>query len=79
MKTTVTKWGNNQSVRIPRDILDDANIAAGDPVEIFIENGAIVIKKTRPRKTIEELFAKYEGTYEPEEMSWGIPMGDEIW
>jgi antitoxin MazE len=71
MKTAITKWENNQGVCIPRDILDDMNIVAGDFVEIFADNEVILIKKRRVKKSIQELFAEYDGTYMPEEIKWG--------
>ena len=77
--TTVTKWGNSHGVRIPRDILEDAKILVGDAVGIISDDGVIVIKKIRKKKTIQELFEGYEGTYVPEEMNCGAPIGEEIW
>ena len=79
LTTTVTKWGNSQGVRIPRDILDDVKIVAGETVEIISEDGAIVIKKINKKKTIQELFAEYDGAYAPEEAKTGFPLGEEIW
>jgi antitoxin MazE len=79
MITAVTKWGNSQGVRIPRDILDSANISNGDPVEITAEKNAIIIRKHHQRKTIQELFECFDGVYMPEEADWGSPVGDEIW
>ncbi|MDR1979900.1 MAG: AbrB/MazE/SpoVT family DNA-binding domain-containing protein [Synergistaceae bacterium] len=79
MITTVTKWGNSQGVRIPRDILNIANISSGDPVEIIAEKNSIIIRKYHKRKTIQELFEGFDGAYMPEEISWGSPVGDEIW
>ena len=79
LTTTVTKWGNSQGVRIPRDILDDVKIVAGETVAIFSEDDAIVIKKISKKKTIQELFAGYDGAYVPEEVKTGFPLGEEIW
>ena len=79
LTTTVTKWGNSQGVRIPRDILDNVKIVAGETVAIFSEDDAIVIKKISKKKTIQELFAGYDGAYVPEEVETGSPLGEEIW
>ena len=41
--------------------------------------GGNLIIKPHKRKTIEELFANYDGTYEKETIDWGDPVGKEIW
>ncbi|MBK6303675.1 MAG: AbrB/MazE/SpoVT family DNA-binding domain-containing protein [Arcobacter sp.] len=34
MTVTISKWGNSQGFRIPKDILDKLNLAVGDLVNI---------------------------------------------
>ena len=36
-------------------------------------------KAKKKRKNIKELFADYEGEYEPIEIEWGEEKGEEIW
>lgn len=77
---TIQKWGNSQGIRLPRYILDAAQLHTDDAVEIDVQEGQIVIRKqTQPKKTIEELFAGFEGTYTEPEWDWGEPTGEEIW
>lgn len=78
----VQKWGNSQGVRIPRQILQLANLSMGDPVEISLEGDRIVIfqpKRQLKNYTIKELFEGYNGDYTPEEFDWGPPVGKEEW
>ncbi len=35
--------------------------------------------QTQPRKSIQERFRGFTGTYEAEEIDWGQPAGKEIW
>ena len=83
MTATIQKWGNSRGIRLPKALLDGLNIAEGEEVEVISENNAIIIKPSvkRPakRKSIQELFAGYEGGYEPQEIDWGEPAGGEIW
>ncbi|MCL2377975.1 MAG: AbrB/MazE/SpoVT family DNA-binding domain-containing protein [Defluviitaleaceae bacterium] len=80
MITTIQKWGNSQGVRLPKVFLDELNMREGNEVEILKQDNIIVIKSTAPkRKTIQELFADYDGDYTPEDIDWGPPAGDEIW
>ena len=80
MTTTIQKWGNSQGVRLPKVILEDLDMKEGEEVEISTQNNTIIIKRsTKKRKTIQELFANYEGDYKPEDIDWGKPVGGEIW
>lgn len=76
------KWGNSQGIRIPKHILDLIGWHVNDCVEIQEHKGTLIIKRTpekRQRKNINELFANFDGTYEPIEIDWGKPTGKEIW
>jgi len=78
---TIKRWGNSAAVRIPRQVLDQANIEEGTDVEIvFVKEGEIVLRAIRERKSIQELFADYDGDYfQTEEIDWGAPQGNELW
>ena len=80
MITRIQKWGNSQGVRLPKALLDDLNMSEGKEVEILKQDDIIIIKHAaQKRKSIQELFAGYEGDYAPEEIDWGEPVGGEIW
>lgn len=80
MTTTIQKWGNSQGVRIPKIILDTVNWAEDEQIMIIVDNGKIVMEKAKAkRKNIKELFENYNGKYEPIEIDWGEPKGEEIW
>ena len=92
MQTTIVKWGNSQAVRVPKTILDTVLFKVNDPVEVLAENGQIVIKriKAKPKhRTLKQRVEEFYGVdfetvikeelYEFEEISWGSPVGEEIW
>lgn len=81
LTTTISKWGNGQGVRIPKNILDFLNWNDCEKVEIIAEEDCIKIKKvsTKKRKNIKELFENYNEVYEKETIEWGEPIGKEIW
>ena len=81
MTTTIQKWGNSQGIRIPKMLLDSVNWSENEQIEIKVDNGKLIIEKTkdRKRKNIKELFENYKGNYEPEKIDWGEPKGEEIW
>ena len=76
---TIQKWGNSQGIRIPKHILDEADIGASDKVEMVVSNGKILIRKLSEKKTIKTLFAGYEGQNDEREIDWGDSVGREIW
>ena len=79
MLSTIQKWGNSQGIRIPKVILDSVQWKENEEVALTAENGKIIIEKAKKRKTIVELFEGYKGDYQPEEIDWGSPRGDEVW
>ena len=81
MTATIKRWGNSAAIRIPRHILSQANLEEGTEVNIVINNeGEIVLKTVRKRKSIQELFANYnDGFFQTEEIDWGKPRGNEVW
>ncbi len=44
METTLKKWGNSPSVRIPADIMRRANLKLDQKVEVDVVDGIIQIK-----------------------------------
>lgn len=82
MLATITKWGNSQGVRLPKALLESVALSEKDEVDIFAEEGRIIIKKAgRPaaHKTIRERFEGYTGDCKPQEIDWGKPAGREVW
>ena len=81
MTTTIQKWGNSQGIRIAKILLDTVNWKENEKIVILVEDDKIIIEKAEnaKRKNIKELFEGFEGKYEPIEMDWGSPKGEEIW
>ena len=80
MTTTIQKWGNSQGVRLPKTLLDTVNWAEDEQIIIVADNGKIIMEKAKGRrKNIKELFENYDKEYEPVEIDWGNPEGEEIW
>ena len=82
MQTAIVKWGNSQGIRLPKYLLDSANLADNDTVEVVAENDSLVIRKTETRKkhkTLKERLEGYNGSYVFEEWDTGAPVGKEVW
>jgi len=82
MVTKVQKWGNSQGLRFSREILDEANIAVGDEVQVLVRRGKIIVvplNRVRGKHDIKKLVAKIPKSYRAEEVDWGRPVGKEVW
>jgi antitoxin MazE len=76
----VQKWGNSQGLRLPKQVLDLADIAIGEEVEIAVANQQIVVKKTtRPKYNLAELVSRIPQGYKTKEVDWGRAVGQEEW
>lgn len=41
------KWGNSTAIRLPRDVLAQAQLKASDRVEVSVQKGSIILKPVR--------------------------------
>jgi antitoxin MazE len=77
MFTTIQKWGNSQAVRLPKAILEMADIHENDQVEIKVKDGNVIIIPVKKHRTLEERIAEYKGDYQCSEWDTGKPVGKE--
>ncbi|MDE7122515.1 MAG: AbrB/MazE/SpoVT family DNA-binding domain-containing protein [Oscillospiraceae bacterium] len=80
MMTSIQKWGNSQGLRIPKILLESLNWAENEQIEMILGDGEITLRPVKAkRRSIQELFADYQGDYQPSETDWGEPEGNEVW
>ncbi|MGF7184812.1 antitoxin MazE [Desulfitispora alkaliphila] len=78
MFTTIQKWGNSQGIRIPKALLEIAELNENDKVQLKVEDGNLIIIPVKKRKTLEERIAEYHGEYSCHEWDTGKPRGKEV-
>lgn len=77
MKTRVQKWGNSLAIRIPRTYADQVRVGVESPVEISVQEGALVV---RPLQTsLEDLLEQITEENIHSEAEFGAPVGRERW
>ena len=78
----VGKWGKNLAIRLPGEIVKAAGLSSCERLNIETNDQQIVIRRTVPHFTLEELFrgrsaaewrAAYTGAFD-----WGPDVGREI-
>jgi antitoxin MazE len=77
MRAAIRKLGNSSGVIIPKSMLTEIGIAAGDTVDLSLENGRIAITpvKRRPREGWAEAFEEI-GELSEEDRAW-LEFGNE--
>jgi len=81
MTAIISKWGNSQGLRFPKDMMKELHLSVGDRVNIFIEdNKAIVepIKKEKIKYSIDDLVSQIPSDYKPQE-EFTSAVGKEEW
>jgi antitoxin MazE len=71
MRVAIRKLGNSSGVIIPKSMLTEIGIAAGDTVDLSLEDGRIAITpvKRRPREGWAEAFEEI-GELSEEDRAW---------
>ncbi len=59
MQAQVLKWGNSLAVRIPKPLAEDAQLQAGDPLEIAVGvDGVVQLHRVGKIPTLSQLVAQ---------------------
>ncbi len=78
-KVQLVKWGNSHAVRLPKSVLQKAEVHEGDQLEVSVENGRIALQPATPKLTLRALVARITPKNLHGEQNWGRPVGREIW
>lgn len=65
-----------------QDLLSDADIEVGDPVNVVVHDGTLVVtpvRRIRGRLDLAQLVREIPADYKPGELGWGPPAGREVW
>ncbi len=81
MTAKISKWGNSQGLRVPKDIMESLQLHIGDNVNITIEDGKAIIEPIRqdiPDYDLNELVSKIPQNYKVKE-EFDLILGKEEW
>ena len=56
----IARWGNSAAIRIPAATLERARLAVDDAVDVIVTEDTIVIRRQRPRVTMDALLARFD-------------------
>jgi antitoxin MazE len=79
---TVGRWGKNLAIRFPNEIAGELRLREGDRLEIEAGADEIVIRRAKPKYTMEDMFAgkspaEWRAMY-ADAYDWGPDVGQEI-
>ena len=78
MRSQMLKWGNSLAVRIPKPIADEANLKAGDSLEIEVSaEGAVQLHLVGKVPTLTQLVAQITPENRYAEISTSPEVGKE--
>lgn len=77
---TLSRWGNSLGLRLPKGVIEDQRLHAGDKVTVELVGGDIVVKKmVEPKKyNLSEILGCFRPATETGELDWGTPRGREF-
>lgn len=80
MRIEVQKWGNSLALRIPKPFAEEVAVREGTVVNLSVSEGTIVVVPLKRRKhNLRQLLEKVRKTNLHAEVSYGKPIGREIW
>ena len=81
MTAKISKWGNSQGLRMPKDIMDSLHLQVGDNGNITMLGGKVIIepmKKEISNYDLNELISKIPSDYKTSE-EFDTIVGKEEW
>jgi antitoxin MazE len=78
VQAQVLKWGNSLAVRIPKPVAEEANLRAGDAIEIEVaEEGLVQLLRVGKVPTLAQLVSQITPENRYAEVSTGQEVGKE--
>lgn len=74
---TLKKWGNSPAVRIPAALMEVAHLALNQQVEVWAENGRVIIEPLPPPCSLGQLLAAITPENCHAEVDFGTAQGSE--
>jgi antitoxin MazE len=79
VRVQLVRWGNSNAVRLPKTVLDKANVREGEQFDVQVETGKITLLPTRKKMTLDSLVAGITRKNRHGEQQWGKAIGKETW
>lgn len=79
MPIKIAKWGNSLGIRIPKQIVEQIQLAEGMELEITTEEDRLILTPKTKQYSLLELLDGMNEDHLHHEVDWGEPVGKEQW
>lgn len=79
IKLPVKQWGNSQTIRLPKSLLEALEVEKDDELNVEVMSHSIVLTKAEKEVTFEELFKGYNKETFTTELQHFSPIENEKW
>ena len=79
MEIRIQKWGNSLAMRLPKAVVEDAELEEGSVVNVRVEEGSLVATPVAPRYHLDDLLKKVSKKNLHEEIEADSAVGRETW
>ena len=79
MSTNIAAWGSSLAIRLPKREAEQAGFTQGVLVDVCVEKHRLVVKKAKPRYSLNELVTKITPENLHAETDTGPAVGNEYW
>jgi antitoxin MazE len=73
----VKKWGNSLAVRLPAAVMEAAQLALDQAVDVRAENGRVIIEPVARSYSLDDLLAGITAQNRHDEYDFGVAQGKE--
>ena len=74
----IRKWGNSPAVRIPAALMEIANLALNQAIEVRAENGRVIIEPVPETYSLDAMIAAITPENRHAEIDFGVAEGAEV-
>ncbi|MEY4321202.1 MAG: hypothetical protein RLZZ471_1143 [Actinomycetota bacterium] len=80
MRVVISKWGNSLALRLPKSVLEQADLSENQAVEVSVVKGQIRVQAVEEFSyDLDELLAQIKPGTSYTDVDFGPPVGKEIW
>lgn len=73
----IKKWGNSLAVRLPAAVMEAAQLALDQAVDVRAENGRVIIEPVARSYSLDDLLAGITAQNRHDEYDFGVAQGKE--
>lgn len=80
MIISLSKWGNSHAIRLPKELMEKAELSVNDKIVVSVNGKEIVLKKLEESHSAKlvQRFQNYDGDYMCQELESGSDVGKEV-